>query len=90
MWSCSIGPQLATRFLLTDDFIVSHKVYEIGWARESVPAEDLDETTLGLATRISHIDKDLLTANKNIANKNNSWATVCYNKLPWSTTPLPI
>jgi enoyl-CoA hydratase len=55
--------------LLTGDLIDGHKAHEIGWAVEAVPVVDLDDTTLKLATRMSHIGKDLLTANKQIVNK---------------------
>ena len=69
MWLYSVGPQWAKRLLLTGDLIDGRKAYEIGWAVEMAEAADLDETTLKLATRMSHIGKDLLTANKKIVNK---------------------
>jgi enoyl-CoA hydratase len=69
MWLYSVGPQWAKRLLLTGDLIEGRKAHEIGWAIESVPAADLDDTALKLATRMSHIGKDLLTANKYIVNK---------------------
>ncbi|WP_089936310.1 crotonase/enoyl-CoA hydratase family protein [Candidatus Entotheonella palauensis] len=69
MWLYSVGPQWAKRLLLTGDLIDGSKAHEIGWAIESVPAADLDDTVLKLATRMSHIGKDLLTANKYIVNK---------------------
>jgi len=55
--------------LLTGDLISGAKAADIGWAIEAVPADTLDDTALGLATRMSHIGKDLLTANKYIVNK---------------------
>jgi enoyl-CoA hydratase len=69
MWLYSVGPQWAKRLLLTGDLIDGKKAWEIGWAIEAVPAAALDDTVLQLATRISHIGKDLLTANKQIVNK---------------------
>ena len=69
MWLYSVGPQWAKRLLLTGDLIDGRKAHEIGWAVQAVPAADLDDTTLKLATRMSHIGKDLLTANKQIVNK---------------------
>ena len=36
---------------------------------DAVPADQLDDTALALAKRISHIGKDLLTANKYVVNK---------------------
>ena len=69
MWIYSVGPQWAKRMLLTGDLIDGKQAREIGWALEAVPAADLEATALRLATRISHIGKDLLTANKQIVNK---------------------
>ena len=69
MWIYSVGPQWAKRMLLTGDLISGEKACEIGWAIDSVPADQLEDAALELATRISHIGKDLLTANKYIVNK---------------------
>jgi enoyl-CoA hydratase/carnithine racemase len=69
MWLYSIGPQWAKRLLLTGDLIDGKTALAIGWAIEAVPAATLDDAALKLATRISHIGKDLLTANKYIVNK---------------------
>ena len=69
MWLYSVGPQWAKRLLLTGDLIDGKMARDIGWAIEAVPAATLDDTALKLATRISHIGKDLLTANKYIVNK---------------------
>ncbi|MEE9148682.1 MAG: crotonase/enoyl-CoA hydratase family protein [Candidatus Tectomicrobia bacterium] len=69
MWIYSVGPQWAKRLLLTGDLIAGSQAKEIGWAIDAVPAAELDDTVLKLATRISHIGKDLLTANKYIVNK---------------------
>lgn len=69
MWLYSVGPQWAKRLLLTGDLIDGKTAREIGWAIAAVPAAELDAAALQLATRISHIGKDLLTANKQIVNK---------------------
>ncbi|MBM3225207.1 MAG: crotonase/enoyl-CoA hydratase family protein [Candidatus Tectomicrobia bacterium] len=69
MWLYSVGPQWAKRLLLTGDLIDGKTACEIGWAVASVPTTSLDETALKLATRMSHIGRDLLTANKYIVNK---------------------
>lgn len=69
MWIYSVGPQWAKRMLLTGDLIDGAKACQIGWAVDAVPAKELDDTGLKLATRMSHIGKDLLTANKYIVNK---------------------
>lgn len=69
MWLYSVGPQWAKRLLLTGDLIDGKTAKAIGWAIEAVPAAELDDAVLRLATRIGHIGKDLLTANKQIVNK---------------------
>ncbi len=69
MWIYSVGPQWAKRMLLTGDLIEGRKACDIGWAVDAVPADQLDDTALKLAKRISLIGKDLLTANKYIVNK---------------------
>ena len=69
MWIYSVGPQWAKRMLLTGDLIDGDKACQIGWAVDAVPAKELDDVALKLATRMSHIGKDLLTANKYIVNK---------------------
>jgi enoyl-CoA hydratase len=69
MWLYAVGPQWAKRLLLTGDLIDGKTARDIGWAIEAVPAAALEATALQLATRVSHIGKDLLTANKQIVNK---------------------
>jgi enoyl-CoA hydratase len=69
MWLYAVGPQWAKRLLLTGDLIDGKTAREIGWAIEAVPAAELDAAALRLANRISHIGKDLLTANKQVVNK---------------------
>ncbi len=69
MWIYSVGPQWAKRLLLTGDLIGGRKACDIGWAVDAVPADELDDAAMALATRMSHIGKDLLTANKYIVNK---------------------
>jgi enoyl-CoA hydratase len=69
MWLYSVGPQWAKRLLLTGDLIDGKTACDIGWAIEAMPAAALEEAALKLATRMSHIGKDLLTANKAIINK---------------------
>ena len=69
MWIYSVGPQWAKRMLLTGDLISGRKACDIGWAIDAVPVDELDDAVMALATRIGHIGKDLLTANKYIVNK---------------------
>lgn len=69
MWLYHLGPQWTKRLLLSGDSVTGAKAAEIGFALESVAAEDLDERVLELATRISHIPRDLLTVNKHVINR---------------------
>lgn len=68
MWVYNAGPQWSKRLLLTGDTISGAKAAEIGLVLESIPASDLDEHVLDLATRMSAIGHDLLVANKRIVN----------------------
>ncbi|GAA0998095.1 crotonase/enoyl-CoA hydratase family protein [Acrocarpospora macrocephala] len=68
MWVYHAGPQWSKRLLLTGDTISGAKAAEIGLVLESVPAEQLDDHVLALATRMSHIGHDLLVHNKRIVN----------------------
>ena len=68
MWIYHAGPQWSKRILLTGDKITGKKAAEIGLALESVPADELDDHVLELATRISNIGRDLLAHNKRIVN----------------------
>jgi enoyl-CoA hydratase len=68
MWVYNAGPQWSKRILLTGDKIPGDKAAEIGLVLESVPAEDLDEHVMALATRMSYIGHDLLAHNKRIVN----------------------
>jgi enoyl-CoA hydratase len=68
MWVYNAGPQWSKRILLTGDTVSGAKAAEIGLVLESVPADQLDDHVLALATRISHIGHDLLAHNKRIVN----------------------
>jgi enoyl-CoA hydratase len=68
MWIYNAGPQWTKRILLTGDTVRGAKAAEIGLVLESVPADQLDDHVLKLATRISNIGHDLLTHNKRIVN----------------------
>ncbi|MFI0406829.1 crotonase/enoyl-CoA hydratase family protein [Actinomadura sp. 3N508] len=68
MWVYHAGPQWTKRLLLTGDTISGKKAAEVGLVLESVPAEELDDHALALATRVSHIGHDLLAHNKRIVN----------------------
>jgi enoyl-CoA hydratase len=68
MWIYHVGPQWAKRLLLTGDSISGKQAADIGFALEAVPAEQLEAHALALATRISHIGRELLSHNKRIVN----------------------
>jgi enoyl-CoA hydratase len=68
MWLYNLGPQWTKRLLLTGDTISGLEAREIGLVVETAPAEQLDEVTLKLATRMALIGRDLLVANKRVVN----------------------
>ncbi len=68
MWLYNCGPQWSKRLLLTGDSVSGSKAAEIGLVLESVPADELDDHVLELATRIANIGHDLLVHNKRIVN----------------------
>lgn len=68
MWVYQAGPQWSKRLLLTGDLVSGAKAAEIGLVLESVPASDLDDHVLTLATRMAAIGRGLLTHNKSIVN----------------------
>lgn len=68
MWVYNAGPQWSKRILLTGDKIPGSKAAEIGLVLESVPADQLDDHVMELATRMSNIGHDLLAHNKRIVN----------------------
>lgn len=68
MWVYNAGPQWTKRLLLTGDLISGRKAAEVGLVLEAVPADQLDDHVLALATRIAGIGKDLLAHNKRIVN----------------------
>lgn len=68
MWLYNVGPQWAKRLTLTGDTISGSEAQSIGLILKSVPAEHLDLEVESLASRMSHIDPDLLSANKRIIN----------------------
>jgi enoyl-CoA hydratase len=69
MWLYHVGPQWAKRLLLTGDTISGTEAAAIGLALVAVPAEELDDYTLALATRMSHVGRELLVANKRVLNE---------------------
>jgi len=68
MWLYNVGPQWAKRLTLTGDTVTGSEAQSIGLILKSVPSENLEQEVEGLASRMSHIDPDLLSANKRIIN----------------------
>ena len=68
MWLYNVGPQWAKRLTLTGDTVTGSEAQSIGLILKSVPGENLEQEVEGLASRMSHIDPDLLSANKRIIN----------------------
>ena len=68
MWLYNVGPQWAKRLTLTGDTVTGLEAQSIGLILKSVPSEHLEQEVESLASRMSHIDPDLLSANKRIIN----------------------
>ena len=68
MWLYNLGPQWTKRLLLTGDTVTGSEARSIGLVVDSVPAEELDQVVLNLASRMALIGRDLLVANKRVVN----------------------
>ena len=68
MWLYNVGPQWAKRLTLTGDTVTGAEAQDIGLVLKAVPADNLEAEVESLASRMSHIDPDLLSANKRIIN----------------------
>ncbi len=68
MWLYNVGPQWEKRLTLTGDTVTGSEAQSIGLILKSVPSEHLEQEVESLASRMSHIDPDLLSANKRIIN----------------------
>ena len=68
MWVYNIGPQWTKRLLLSGDSISGVEAARIGFALESVPADQLDAHVDALAHRLAMIDHEMLAANKRQVN----------------------
>lgn len=64
MWLYHLGPQWAKRLLFSGDSISGVEAARLGFALESVPADQLDEHVDALAARLAMIDHELLAAQK--------------------------
>jgi enoyl-CoA hydratase len=68
MWIYHCGPQWAKRLLMTGDCVVGEDAARIGLVLEAPEAESLDTAVDELARRLSHVDAELLSAQKRIVN----------------------
>ena len=68
MWIYHCGPQWAKRLLMTGDCVLGRDAARLGLVLEAAPAEALDAAVDALARRISHVDAELLAAQKRIVN----------------------
>lgn len=68
MWLYHCGPQWTKRLLLTGDTLSGSDAAQIGLVLKSVPDKHLENEVEGLADRLSHIDPEMLSANKRTIN----------------------
>jgi enoyl-CoA hydratase len=69
MWLYHLGPQWTKRLLFTGDTVSGSEAAAIGLVQAAVPASELDDHVLALATRIALVGRDMLTANKRVINE---------------------
>ena len=69
MWLYHVGAQWAKRLLFTGDTFTGRFAEKIGFALEAVPAAELDEHVLALATRIAAMGRDIVAINKHVLNR---------------------
>lgn len=69
MWLYHVGAQWAKRLLFTGDTFTGRFAEKIGFALEAVPADELDEHVLRLATRIGAMGRDIVAINKHVLNR---------------------
>lgn len=69
MWLYHVGPQWTKRLMLTGDTVSGQRAAQIGLVQEAVPADELDDHVLTLATRMSQIDRELLFSSKHVINQ---------------------
>jgi len=69
MWLYNVGPQWAKRLLFTGDTFTGRLAEKIGFALEAVPAEELDDRVMALASRIAAMGRDIVAINKFVINK---------------------
>jgi enoyl-CoA hydratase len=69
MWLYHVGAQWAKRLLFTGDTFTGRMAEKIGFALEAVPADQLDDHVLALATRVAAMGRDIVAINKHVLNR---------------------
>jgi len=69
MWLYHVGAQWAKRLLFTGDTFTGRYAEKIGFALEAVPAAELDDHVLRLATRVGAMGRDIVAINKHVLNR---------------------
>ena len=68
MWLYLMGPQWAKRMLFTGDLLLGSDAERLGLVLKSVPPNELEQEVETLVDRLTHVDPDLLAAQKRIVN----------------------
>ncbi|MBT3425867.1 MAG: crotonase/enoyl-CoA hydratase family protein [Gammaproteobacteria bacterium] len=68
LWLYHCGPQWTKRLLLTGDTVSGADAAKIGLILKAVPEHLLEDEVEGLADRLTHIDAEMLSANKRTIN----------------------
>lgn len=68
MWFYNVGPQWAKRFLLSGDVASGADAARLGLVMTSVPADQLEDEVMKLASGLASLDHELLATNKRIVN----------------------
>ena len=69
MWTYRLGPTRAKQLMFTGDVIDGRTAAEWGLANQAVPADQLDEAVLTLATRIAGVPSSHLAMHKMVVNQ---------------------
>jgi enoyl-CoA hydratase len=69
MWTYRLGPTRAKQMMFTGDTIDGRTALAWGLANEAVSREQLDETTMALATRIAGVPRSHLAMHKMVVNQ---------------------
>ena len=69
MWTYRLGPARAKQLMFTGDVIDGRTAADWGLANQAVPAAELDEAALRLATRIAGVPRSHLAMHKMVVNQ---------------------